>query len=285
MEIFLSIILLTIVAVCVRAVYENSHYEIEYKDIIDERVHNDFKIVFFADLHNTVYGKNNEKLLANIKAFSPDFIIIAGDAFVAKKNEKNIKAVHFIQELCRENELIYTFGNHETKLRNAEKYRYTLNELDKIEYSENLKILNNSSYLKNVNGTKINIIGYEADLKFYKKFKGVNPDVKDIIKVAGEKENNGDICFVLAHNPDFFEAYVEYGADYIFSGHNHGGIVRLPFIGGLISTGYRMFPKYYGGEYQKGKTTMFVTRGLGSHTIRFRLFNLPQVHMFTFKNN
>ena len=86
---------------------------------------------------------------------------------------------------------------------------------------------------------------------------------------------------MLAHNPDFFEKYVEYGAEYVFSGHNHGGIVRLPFLGGVVSTGYRPFPKYYGGVYKKNNTTMYVTRGLGSHTIRFRLFNKPQIHMIS----
>ena len=148
-----------------------------------------------------------------------------------------------------------------------------------------MTILNDDKYITNIKGTNIVFMGYEAELKYYEKFNKLKPDGKVLEHVVGRYQCKEDeISFLLAHNPDFFDAYAQYGADYVFSGHNHGGIVRLPFIGGLISTGFRPFPKYYGGEYIKGKTKMFVTRGLGSHTIRFRLFNLPQIHMFTFKN-
>ncbi len=285
MEIFVVAVFVIVIAIYLRAMYEDTHYEIEYKDIVDKRVVSTFKAVFFADLHNTRYGKNNEKLLRDIEAFNPDIILIAGDAFVSKEKERNLAARYVLQELCRKYRVIFTFGNHETKLRNPEKYRYTINCLDELAYKENLIVLNNEQFKLNINGTKLNIIGYEADLKYYRKFDGVRPTLEEMVEAV--KTNaclEDEISLLLAHNPNFFDTYAEYGPDYVFSGHNHGGIVRLPFIGGVISTGYRPFPKYYGGEYVKGKTKMFVTRGLGSHTIRFRLFNMPQIHMFTFKN-
>ncbi|MDE7478526.1 MAG: hypothetical protein K2M91_11355, partial [Lachnospiraceae bacterium] len=62
----------------------------------------------------------------------------------------------------------------------------------------------------------------------------------------------------------------------------HGGIMRLPFLGGVIAPSYKIFPKYDGGVFQYGKSTMLLGRGMGSHTIPFRFFNpaeLYEVHI------
>jgi len=277
--IVLAVLLIIIIA---RAMYENAHFVCEYTELKNKNVKNPFKFVFFADLHNSSYGKNNCKLLNEIDNYNPDFILIAGDVFVAHKNSYCKKSVEFLNELLKKYKVIFTFGNHETKLKNEEKYKYTIKQyIEVLKNTENLIILNNDQINLEISGNIINFIGYEADLKFYKKFKNNIMDVEEIRSKVGEKNNDGDLSFLLAHNPDFFEKYVEYGAEYVFSGHNHGGIVRLPFLGGVVSTGYRPFPKYYGGVYIKNNTTMYVTRGLGSHTIRFRLFNKPQIHMIS----
>lgn len=284
MEIVAAVLIALIVLVLIRSAYENKHYEIEYKDIYDARIVNDLKVVFFADLHNTKYGKDNQRLLEDIDAFNPDVILISGDVFIAKKFERNLVARQLLKTLGRKYKVFFSFGNHETKLRKRKKYKYGVECLKALSDGENITLLNDDKYITQINENNIVFMGYEAELKFYKKFDKMKPDGKVLNHVVGRyqcKEN--EISFLLAHNPNFFEAYVEYGADYVFSGHNHGGIVRLPFLGGVISTGYKLFPKYFEGEYTEGKTKMFVTRGLGAHTIRFRLFNKPQIHMFTFK--
>ncbi len=285
MEIVLSVLFVVVILILLRSMYENTHYEIEYKDIIDSRVKDELKVVFFADLHNTKYGKDNEKLISDIESFNPDVVLIAGDAFVAKKGERNLVAREFLKQIRKKYKIFFAFGNHETRLRSRKKYIYAVECLKSLSNGENMTILNDDKYITSIKGTNLVFMGYEAELKYYEKFNRTKPDGKVLERVVGRYQCKEDeISFLLAHNPDFFDAYVEYGADYVFSGHNHGGIVRLPFIGGIISTGLRLFPKYYEGEYVEGKTKMFVTRGLGSHTIRFRLFNMPQIHMFTFKN-
>ena len=61
------------------------------------------------------------------------------------------------------------------------------------------------------------------------------------------------------------------------SGHLHGGIVRLPKLGGVISPQFRLFPKYDGGDYLIGGRHMIVSRGLGSHTVNIRIMNRPEL--------
>ena len=74
------------------------------------------------------------------------------------------------------------------------------------------------------------------------------------------------------------------GADLTVSGHVHGGIIRVPLWGkGVASPNIRLFPKYDGGLFfEKGKT-MLLSRGLGIHTIPFRLFNPGELWVVDFK--
>ena len=87
---------------------------------------------------------------------------------------------------------------------------------------------------------------------------------------------------LLAHRNDRFEGeYSLLGADLVISGHGHGGIIRLPFTDGLISTDRTLFPSYTAGLYEKNGSALFVTRGLGNSGPSFRLFNRPEVAVVT----
>ena len=89
-----------------------------------------------------------------------------------------------------------------------------------------------------------------------------------------------DRCNVLlAHNPDYFRTYCTLHPDLIVSGHNHGGVVRLPGLGGVISPRLHPFPKYDYGVYESAdiKTKMVVTAGCGMHSIHIRINNPPEM--------
>lgn len=89
---------------------------------------------------------------------------------------------------------------------------------------------------------------------------------------------NKDECnMLLSHNPLYFKDYVKWGADYVFSGHVHGGIVRIPKFGGVLSPDRKFFPKYSFGEYVNGNTKMFVTKGLGGSAMRIRVNCKPEI--------
>lgn len=89
---------------------------------------------------------------------------------------------------------------------------------------------------------------------------------------------------LLAHRNDHFpEQYSLLGADLVLSGHGHGGVIRLPFTDGLVSTDRSLFPSYTAGLYEKNGSTLFVTRGLGNTGPSFRLFNRPEVAVVTLR--
>lgn len=84
---------------------------------------------------------------------------------------------------------------------------------------------------------------------------------------------------MIAHNPEYFEAYAGWGADLTVSGHVHGGVMRLPFLGGVISPRLTLFPKYDGGMFERNGRFMVVSRGLGTHTLPIRIFNPGELIM------
>lgn len=85
------------------------------------------------------------------------------------------------------------------------------------------------------------------------------------------------LIILLSHRPEYFDLYEEFGADLVFSGHAHGGQIRLPVIGGLAAPGQGFFPKYDDGLYTEGSTSMLVSRGLGNSLFPFRVNNRPEI--------
>ena len=71
-----------------------------------------------------------------------------------------------------------------------------------------------------------------------------------------------------------YNSYIEYGSNLVLSGHVHGGLIRLPLIGALLSPDYTFFPRYSEGLYEKNNTKMIVSRGLGySRRLKIRINN------------
>ena len=86
---------------------------------------------------------------------------------------------------------------------------------------------------------------------------------------------------MLSHHPEKIALYAACGFDLVFSGHAHGGQVRLPFIGGLFAPGQGIFPKYTSGLYKVGETSIVVSRGLGNSLFPLRVFNRPELVLVT----
>ncbi len=82
---------------------------------------------------------------------------------------------------------------------------------------------------------------------------------------------------LLNHRNSSLDRFAALGADLVLCGHAHGGLIRLPLIGGLIGTGRELFPKYSGGIYTEGNTRMLVSRGIGNGTGVPRFLNNPEI--------
>ena len=246
--------------------YEVHHFVLKRYQFVDTGIEETVKIIYISDLHGNRFGKKNERLVEAIRNEKPDCIIIGGDLIVGKGNrvitETALEFLKEIQDICL---VIYSFGNHETRVREDEHFLQYLREIKKM----HIHLLNNELLTCRLKGTEFQFYGLELEKDCYKDRKKFCLSEKDIFQDTKEKS----IRVLIAHTPNYFEKYVEWKPDFVYSGHNHGGIVRLPFIRGVISTDYHFFPRYSYGLYKKDNTTMIVSAGAGTHTIHFRLFN------------
>lgn len=123
---------------------------------------------------------------------------------------------------------------------------------------------------------KVQLSALELELDYYEKGRIV-PLKKDYLeeRLPGQKE--GAFQILLAHNPAYAQEYLRWGADVAFCGHNHGGLIRIPGIGSLISPQLTWFPKYDAGRFQEGDKNVIISKGLGTHTFHVRIFNRAEL--------
>lgn len=262
--------------------YDTTRFTVRKLTLQDSRIRKNCRAVVLSDLHNKQYGKNNELLLAKIRECEPDFILVAGDMITAKPKKSFLNTVEFLGRLSEICPIYYGNGNHEHRLKLYPKtYGKMAEELAEAFDGIGIAPLVNESILLEEYG--IRVTGLEMDKRFYIRFR--IPTMEDTYLndvLGGCKKEFYSV--LLAHNPDYFPNYAAWGADLVLSGHVHGGIVRVPFWGkGVVSPNVRLFPKYDGGIFHRGASTMLVDRGLGEHTIPFRLFNPAEVWVIDFE--
>lgn len=226
------------------------------------------RIVQVSDLHRRQFGPHNSRLIRKIGSLRPDIIAMTGDQIS--------RTVTDLSELER---LLWTLrglativmvpGNHELDLPSSLYDRYRqVTERCGVHYLENrTEFIDGIPFagltLKQEN---YRIAGSYHDLE--------DCTAEDITDALG-------CCLpgtvLLAHNPLFLETYAKWGAALVLSGHMHGGIVRLPKIGGILSPERKFFPKYDKGCYTLEQTTMIVSGGLG----KLRFGNPPELRVIT----
>ncbi|MCR5418112.1 MAG: metallophosphoesterase [Lachnospiraceae bacterium] len=230
------------------------------------------RIAFLSDLHSKSYGRDNAKLLDAIKEVSPDLILIGGDMVTASRNQKIEGALSLTERLKEDYPVYYGSGNHEQRLMlYPERYPGVTEKLESQLSDQGIIRLRNTE--AEVQDTQITMSSVEIERAYYKRSKPPMLTAEKMREYLPGERQEGRIQILLAHNPDYFKAYRDWGADLVLAGHVHGGIVRLPFLGGVISPNLTLFPKYDGGEFKEEGSVMIISRGLGSHTIPWRLFN------------
>lgn len=240
-----------------------------------------FKIVHLSDLHGHEYGEDSGNLLAMVAKEKPDLIVITGDLIDQEGQLAMIPAL--AKGLAAIAPSYYVTGNHEWKLGTG-----TVKELKGLLAQCGVTVLSNQYELLERNGARVVLAGVD-DPNGY-----ADQMTPKELRAQIENEAPGLFTLLLAHRNEHFKKYAEAGYDFVMSGHGHGGIVRLPFAGGLVGSGWKFFPEWTSGLYTLGDSTLFVSRGLGNNTENlyngmvpikgFRIFNRPELAVVTLKS-
>lgn len=233
-----------------------------------------YKILLLSDLHGRRYGRENERLLSKIAGENPDLIAVTGDMI----DRSVLDCGGFLrlsETLGREYPVYYVVGNHELYLKPRDRKRF----LARLR-SVGIHVLNNEAAVLERGGRHILLYGLWYPLKYYKEAHGASGHPlfgpKQMRSALGKCEKS-EYSILLTHNPIYFDTYAAWGADLTLCGHVHGGMIRLPFFGGLLSPERRFFPKYCAGLYEKDGKKLLISRGLGSGLFSLRIGNPPEL--------
>ena len=284
--------------VCMESIREQWNFNVTKYQICTSKINPHMKpkrMIFLSDLHNHEYGQNNIRLLQAVKAACPDLILIGGDMLVGKRGRSAKAALQFVSQLPKIAPVYYANGNHEQRMKeNPEKYERVYERYREILQNAGVHFLENDSLELHLDGFHVRLTGLELPMETYEKFKYSHVRKEDIVLQVGEirkemldsaEEEESVYEILLAHNPTYYSAYKEWGADLVLSGHLHGGIARIPGWRGVITPQAFLFPKYSGEMTEEDDQTIIVSKGLGTHTINFRLFNIPEVVVLEFIGN
>lgn len=281
-----GILAIGLAGVIIRSIYENKQLVIEEYEIGSEKIPNAFdgyRIVFLTDLHCREFGTRNQKLLESIAQCKPDVVLIGGDMVISQENVSEEIPLKLLKELVKRYPVYYADGNHELRLaRNEEifgvRYKDYIHKMK--EYG--VQHMSNETIVLAADDGFISLTAFDLEKKFYHRFH-IPQMTKEEIETAVGKNTGKVFQILLVHNPNYMDAYADFGSDLVLAGHFHGGMVRIPGLGGVISPQVQIFPKYDAGQFQKKDTTMIVSRGLGNHSVKIRLFNRPEISCITLK--
>ena len=239
-------------------------------EVTDQRLPQEFegfRIAHISDLHNEVFGSENRELLTLLAGTKPDIIVITGDLVDSRHTDVNA-ALEFARGAVEIAPVYYVPGNHESRL--PEEFWMLEQCLEKM----GVNVLRGERTLLTREGAAVALIGVD-DPTFQDKNSANWPGIVE--EELGRLREEGLYSILLIHRPELLESYARAGMNLVFSGHAHGGQVRIPFVGGVIAPNQGFFPKYDGGLYTLGDTQLVVSRGLGNSLVPLRVNNRPEI--------
>ncbi len=271
--------------------WSNQTFGETFYTLYSSKIDTPVRAVLLSDLHQVKFGKENNDLVARIEELKPDIILIAGDLVTAGEADVDY-AVGLCERLAGIAPVYFGLGNHEnevvygsdldTRFFQANEGRLGENPEDFSGLvkdgtllaglkSAGVTVVQNESVSVTVKDNPIEIGGVSTNLSSFWPYSG-----QFIYNFAEGDSKNFKI--LISHRPEPVMEYIaDYSLDLVVSGHTHGGVIRIPGKGGLLSADGGFFPQYDAGLFERGEMTLIISRGLGGHGAIPRVFNPPEL--------
>lgn len=244
-------------------------------DVSIDGVEQPFTAVLLTDLHDRQYGRDNEGLLEKVRLQSPDVIFCAGDMINENADDAEVDRFLALLEHLREIAPVYvSYGNHEETCLSAGGQ-----DLAPRISAVGAVLLDETCVTADIGGNKLCIGGTTGHLYPFGRTQTAYRNSPEYLLMT-EMQASGLPTVVLAHLPDtiiFLRAYNNWDIDLFLSGHTHGGVIRLPWFGGVFAPMQGWFPKYDVGYFAPGRVQLLISGGLAGHGRIPRVFNRPEI--------
>ncbi|MBQ6439897.1 MAG: metallophosphoesterase [Mogibacterium sp.] len=266
---FLLVLILIIgVSVSFYVSYTKTHYRISFYQETSQKVSDNIRIVVVSDIHNREYGENNKTLISDIRGLKPDLILFPGDMVIRDVDDYQ-PMLDLVSALTGVAPCYGVLGNHESE----RIYYGDDKELPNKFKNAGLRLLRNAKEDIQIGRNTVQLIGVEGTSYGFEEYGGREFMEKTEI-------DSSTLCILMNHIPILFDKQLSaYDFDLGIAGHVHGGIIVLPFIGGLYTEEEGFFPKFTAGEYVLDKQqTLIISGGLGdSKSFPPRINNMPEL--------
>lgn len=225
------------------------------------------KIVHISDLHLSDSGRTEEGILSLIEKINPDLIFLTEDYIQWK--EDTAPVLNFFSRLRARHGVFAVMGDYDYS--DSRKSCLFCHEQGsgKPTARHRVVMLRNSFQTLYMDGQALTIAGVDTEAE--------GGTVDEILALAGQ----GNPVLVLSHSPLNFDRFPEESRIFMFSGDTHGGQIKIPkWLFGLF--GYEKNLRYNQGLFTKGNKTLYVSSGIGTSHIRFRLFRPPEIVVMEF---
>ena len=239
----------------------------EHFDFFKSDLHPDLeglKIVQLSDLHFTgcVLPDYFQVVVERANQFQPDLVFITGDLIDNKRCLGWLDSV--FSQLVSRCGVYYVLGNHDRRIEDEVLLR------EKLKAAGLISAADGTWHDIRIGQALVRIGGNE--MPWYPQAAQLQPD---------RRLERADLKLLLSHSPDQIGWAQQYGFDYVFAGHTHGGQIRLPLIGPIVSPS-RYGVKYSAGTFQFGDTVMHVSRGVSSDE-PIRILCPPELTLVTLR--
>ena len=261
--------------------FEPYWFRVVRTDIRSDRLPGEFdgkKVLFLTDIHTSKYGRLERTLVRRIKeAGAADLCVITGDLMLNERSAGALRRV--LEAVDSENGIYYVSGNSE--------FKPYVNGAEMLRSYGDMGLVNLDNRMKTFSAgpARVQIVG----LCNFEEVNACDPEA------AFRDAERGVYTLCLSHSPAVIEDLLPYEPDLVLSGHTHGGQVKLPLFNvvyahmdknAFVNDGYyspetlsRLFDR------QVRRTSLLVSRGIGTSAIRIRFRCRPEIHVLTFYKN
>lgn len=243
-----------------------SEYEYSNQDI--PREFSGFTILQLSDLHNHDFGDGGRQLVEKVITEQPDIIVFTGDLIDAYRTDMDV-AFSLVEQLRDVAPMYYVVGNHESRIESYPDFEAGLR-------TRGVQVLRNDLAWITEGDAMFALIGLD-DPDFFETWRtGEKRSMTEVLTTL-QTQAEGVFQVLLAHRPEYLDFYAEQQVPLVFSGHAHGGQIRIPFTEGLFAPGQGLFPKLTSGVHTEADTTVVISRGLGNSAFPIRVQNRPEI--------
>lgn len=217
------------------------------------------RLVFLSDLHVEGRWRTGDSLAEKLRAIAPEAILMGGDYLNAgdcRTRETLEKLLDSLSELAP---MVAVLGNADA----------AYPDLPSVLENRGVCVLDNGRSLELPGGAVVWGVGFVDE---------------SALADAASKLDHSRFNICLTHEPSLFPAAAKAGFNLFLAGHTHGGQVRLPFYGALVTLAV-LGKRFEAGRYELDGAVAYVSRGVGLEGGRFvprvRFLCRPEILVIT----